>query len=517
MPKGSTLRASWIAAAIILVVAAEARFLGLAIHSLWFDEAFSVDLATKPVWAVLRFLPYHDTHPPLYYVLLGGWIHIFGSSETAVRSLSALAGFLMVPLLYAFARRLMDRDVALVAAALLAGSAFATAAAQEARMYPLLGLLALASWYSLRLGVQHRTSWPWIAYAVSSALMLYTHYFGFLVIGSQVLYLIPLVRRDRRTLTAAALSLGIVALLFVPWVHGFVLQATSGRAEPTFRQPAGLRAVQDLLAQYGFGGELLGTGGYQHVGVVPLWKESLIVLPFFVLVVIGAYAMRGERAWCLLCYLVGPVAMALVVSLRDNIFYPRYFSFLEPPFALLVAAGIDVVASRISRLGYLRARGHPTVMAGFVAIVLLANGPVLNGYRWHRAGDYDWRGAAAIVSRTAGANDYLLFIPGFARIPFEYYYKGNLGRYELTPVETYQMARMKTSPVPSVDKAWARSIAEVHPRIWIVTTVPMTPASFLRLEDLLNDSFLPVNEWDFNNVYVFSLTSRLYAGAASSR
>src|SRR5690349_18002504 len=103
MPKGTTLRASWIAAAVILVVAAEARFLGLAIRSLWFDEAFSVDLATKPVWAVLRSLPYSDTHPPLYYVLLGGWIHIFGSSETAVRALSALIGFLMVPLLYAFA------------------------------------------------------------------------------------------------------------------------------------------------------------------------------------------------------------------------------------------------------------------------------------------------------------------------------------------------------------------------------------------------------------------------------
>ncbi len=517
MPKGRTLRASWIAAAIIFVIAAEARFLGLDIRSLWFDEAFSVDLATKPVWAVLRFLPYNDTHPPLYYVLLGAWIHVFGSSETAVRSLSALAGFLMVPLLYAFARRLVDRDVALVAAALLAGSAFATVAAQEARMYPLLGLLALASWYSLWRGVHHRRPWPWVAYAASSALMLYTHYFGLLVIGSQVLYLIPLVRRDRRTLTAAALSLGAVALLFVPWVHGFVIQATSGRAEPTFREPAGLRAVEDLLAQYGFGGELLGTGGYHHGGVLPLWQESLMVLPFIVLALAGTYALRGERAWCLLCYLVGPVAMALVVSLRDNIFYARYFSFLEPPFALLVAAGIDAVATRISRLGALRARGRPAVMAGFVMVVLLTNAPVLNGYRWQRAGDYDWRGAAAVVSKRAGANDYLIFIPGFARTPFEYYYKGHLDRYQLTPIETYHMARMKTSPLPSVKKAWVRSIARVHPRIWIVTTVPMTPASFERLEDLFKESFTPGNNWDFNKVYVFSMTSRLYDGAARSR
>jgi hypothetical protein len=119
------------------------------------------------------------------------------------------------------------------------------------------------------------------------------------------------------------------------------------------------------------------------------------------------------------------------------------------------------------------------------------------------------------VSKRTGANDYLLFVPGFAHIPFEYYYKGQLSRYELTPVEIYHMERVKTSPTPTVDKTWVHKIAEGHPRVWIVATVPMTPASFLRLEGLLGESFIPGQEWDFNNVYVFSLTSRLYRTAKS--
>jgi hypothetical protein len=153
-------------------------------------------------------------------------------------------------------------------------------------------------------------------------------------------------------------------------------------------------------------------------------------------------------------------------------------------------------------------------MASLVAVLLVANAPVINGYRWHRAGDYNWRGAAALVSKMAGTNDYLLFVPGFAHIPFEYYYKGSLGRYELTPVETYKSVRMEILPA-KVDTAWARRLAEAYPRVWIVATVPMTPGSFLRLEDLLKESFSPGNEWDFNNVYVYSLTSRLYAGRES--
>jgi hypothetical protein len=107
-----------------------------------------------------------------------------------------------------------------------------------------------------------------------------------------------------------------------------------------------------------------------------------------------------------------------------------------------------------------------------------------------------------------------VFIPGFAHLPFEYYYKGTLGRYELTPVEVYQSVRMQTTA--GLDRAWVRGIAKAHPRIWIVATVPMTQNSYVRLEDLLKDSFTPAKVWDFNNVYVFSLTSRLYDASAGS-
>ena len=513
MPKGRTLRTSWMVAALVLMIAAETRFLGLGIRSLWFDEAFSVNVARYPVAAIVHFLPGNDSHPPLYYVLLAAWIHLFGSSESAVRSLSALASFAAVPLLYAFARPIAGGEVALMAAALLAGSAFAAVAGQEARMYPLLGLFALISWFSLRLALQQRKLWPWIVYAMSSAAMLYTHYFGFLVLGSQVLYLLPLLGRDRRMLGPAALAFAAVALLFVPWLPSFLVQAASGRVDPTFRPPVDLRGIVELLGLYGFGGELVGMGGYHHAGALPLWQEGLIVLPLVCLVAAGAYALRGERAWCLLCYWAVPVALALILSLRHNVFYSRYFSFLAPPFALLVAAGIDAVVGFVPRWGPALPHTRSAVVAGAVAVIVLVNAPVLNGYRWHRAGDYNWRGAAAVVSRAAGPNDYLVFTPGFGRIPFEYYYKGHLGRYDVTPTEVYESVRMQT-PTTKLDRAWVRSIAEAHPRIWIVATVPMTQDSYLRLQDLLKESFTPALGWDFNNVYVYSLTSRLYGGKA---
>ena len=53
---------------------------------LWLDEALSVNIARLPVGdipAALRL----DGHPPLYYVLLHGWMAVFGEGNAAVRAL----------------------------------------------------------------------------------------------------------------------------------------------------------------------------------------------------------------------------------------------------------------------------------------------------------------------------------------------------------------------------------------------------------------------------------------------
>jgi len=533
---------------VVLAIAAETRFLGLADRSLWFDEAYSVSVThgsfLQLVWSVRLF----DTHPPLYYALLKGWTLLFGSGEVAVRSLSAVFGVLVVPLLYGFARRMADREVALAGAALLAGSAFAARAAQEARMYPLLGLLALGSWASLRLalkadrkadrseewdkgkpieawsGAKVSEEWDkgkqprarsWIAYVATTALMLYTHYFGFLVLGSQALYLVPRLRRDRRTVIAAGLALAVVLLLFLPWAPAFVSQAVSGRGSPTFRPSVGPAAVVEMLGLFSFGGELFGAAGYFHVAHISPWMILLLTLPFLALVGAGIYALRGERAWCLACYWAAPIAAAVVVSQRTNIFYPRYFSFLAPAWALLMAAGMDLVARSLPRLPRLRPLGRPAIAIGVVIAVLAANAPVINGYSWEGNDAYNWRAAAELVTTEAAQNDYLLFVPGFAQTPFEYYYKGSLERRPLWPVENFLMVRVKKKPDPAIGKAWVLDLAQAHPRLWVVATVPLPDSAFVRLRTLLAPGFVGVRQWDFHYVYVYELRSLRYKAKAA--
>src|SRR5260221_8860153 len=67
------------------------RIYNLSFLSLWNDEAFSryyYQTGLQFMWTEgLR----SESSPPLYYMALGVWIQLFGSSETALRSLSVVS------------------------------------------------------------------------------------------------------------------------------------------------------------------------------------------------------------------------------------------------------------------------------------------------------------------------------------------------------------------------------------------------------------------------------------------
>ena len=83
----------------ILVMAMASTFalalsLGLK-QSVWFDESYSIMLAKSSIPDLFR-LTGVDAHPPFYYLLLKSWTSIFGYSELALRSLSALLALSLI-------------------------------------------------------------------------------------------------------------------------------------------------------------------------------------------------------------------------------------------------------------------------------------------------------------------------------------------------------------------------------------------------------------------------------------
>ena len=196
------------------------RLHGLTRHPFWLDEAYSVTVARQPLWAIAPSLA-DESGPPLYYLLLHGWIKLLGEGQDAVRLLSVLCGVLLVPATARLARRVAGERGGLAAAFLMAATPMAVQFSQEARMYTLLPLLTVLAGERLLVWLQDGMRGALLAHALLLAAIFYTHNWGLLVLpaAGAVALLYP-GERIRGWLIAASLAL----LLYAPWVPVLLAQ-----------------------------------------------------------------------------------------------------------------------------------------------------------------------------------------------------------------------------------------------------------------------------------------------------
>ncbi len=172
-------------------------------YSFWVDEIFSVVAAGEPVSRMFSHWILFDVHPPVYQLLLNGWVHVFGQSEPAVRSLSVLAALAVMVL--AVWLRQVRRELTGFCLLLLAMPWFIYNA-QEARSYIVLYLLALLALAGLLTGRR-------LLFLAGLVLMSWTHYFGlFMALSLLFVQVVMAWRVDWRDVITA---LGM--LLWIPF------------------------------------------------------------------------------------------------------------------------------------------------------------------------------------------------------------------------------------------------------------------------------------------------------------
>ena len=144
-----------------------------------------------PFWAMIQNLYNHDVHPPLYFSFLWLTIRAAGTtSSTIMRVPSIVFGALAIPVSYAAGRDLWDRRTGVVAAIFFTVAPLLVWYSQSVRMYSLFMLLALlAAWGQAR-ALRFGRWYDWALFAVSSAALGWTEYFGlFQVFVQQVVFL----------------------------------------------------------------------------------------------------------------------------------------------------------------------------------------------------------------------------------------------------------------------------------------------------------------------------------------
>src|SRR6058998_586314 len=184
-------------AASIVVVALLLRLHRIGAEELWLDEAFSFHDVTVAGW--LDALRFKDV-PPLYPLLLRGWMGLAGDSEFALRLLSALLGTLFVGASIWARREIFEPRIGLWSGVWAAVSPMHVYYSQEARPYALLTALLVATYVLLWRALQVGTPARWATVCGVVAAVLYSHYLAILGLLPTVFMLSirPTLERVRR-------------------------------------------------------------------------------------------------------------------------------------------------------------------------------------------------------------------------------------------------------------------------------------------------------------------------------
>jgi hypothetical protein len=214
--------------ALLVCLYVAARLWRLTGSCLWFDELFSVHAARHTWGGLWRFVAADLIHPPLFYALLKVWAAAGGESLYWLRLFPVAASVgAVVPLLLLARELKLGTAATNVALLVAAANGYLIKYAQEVRMYGLLLLLTLTSlWLCARLlNREGKASGLLLALFFVNLLLVYTHYYGWLVVACEAAFL---ALRERRKLGGFTLTVVGLGLAYAPWVLACVRAAGVG-------------------------------------------------------------------------------------------------------------------------------------------------------------------------------------------------------------------------------------------------------------------------------------------------
>jgi mannosyltransferase len=266
----------------------------------WIDEGIAVGIAQHgftEIPGVLRV----DGSPPLYYLLLHGWLALTGDGEAVARSLSLLFAAVLVPASWWAGNAIAGRRAGVAAVAIAACCPVVSYYAQEARMYTLVALLSVIAAAAFVLAFTAGRRAHLVTLGVATVLLLYTHNWGLFLVAAMTVVWLGLWRRGKVSGRDGALLAAAVALAYVPWLPTLVFQMRHTGAP--WSSPPSLLVLGTLtaalaLAARGVLARVAAIGlvlGWLIAQVEPSWS------PRYLLVLYGPVVLATARrpAWVL--------------------------------------------------------------------------------------------------------------------------------------------------------------------------------------------------------------------------
>lgn len=314
---------AWVAASIAVLFAASVNLFRVTVPAPWQDEAatwVSTQRSLPELWSMLQRV---DAVHGLYYLVVRGWMNLFGDSVTSLRLLSVAAVAVGAGLAALLAALVFHPKAALWAGLCYGMLPQATWSATEGRSYALSAAATTAAMLAFWVAVRSRHWVAWVAYTLlligSVHLFLYSA-LAFVGLGLALFWL------PRSARTPAAVATAVGALACIP----FVRLAISQSKQVSWVANAQFGPREVLLEPF------WGTTA---------WAQALGGLLTIAATITVALSMRSpeHRATriSVLAWLILPTALLVAAgALFVPMYLPRYVTYSFPALALVLGHGI---------------------------------------------------------------------------------------------------------------------------------------------------------------------------------
>lgn len=204
---------------------------------LWRDEVLTYVFSSKSFpFGILKALWLEDYHMPFYYFYMHGWMHLFGTSNLALKLSSVIWGVLTIPACFYLGKTYRSKSLGYLIATFACLSPILIYYSQEVRFYSLLVFLStLSITFFLKL-LDNPSSKNFWLFGISNLLILYVYTMGIIFVAAEFVILlvhIYLYKKEKlKQIIKNSIIFSMLALPYFLLLFAYIYKSNQAIIEP---------------------------------------------------------------------------------------------------------------------------------------------------------------------------------------------------------------------------------------------------------------------------------------------